>query len=365
MLKLQGWQQFMRAQFPKMSGVYSAGMDSGRFELALTAAGITDNPLRFAAFLATVAVESGDLRFIRENMNYTAAQIKKVFGVGKHSAGITDAEANVLAKKPEALAERVYGLGNPKKARELGNTVKGDGFAYRGTGPFQHTGKKIIHSELRRLGLSKIEDLIDPNYIFLPAVQYWKENGLNQLADMGDTRAIRKRVNGGYNGYSHFKRIYDKLVTQLSDGQDEAAIAQVNQSVVWVQTTLNSLGYDLVVDGKQGPKTEAAIRAFQKVNGLKADGIAGAVTKAMMETRLEVNSPVVAPDLPILSNEAKQATGAGAVGIGAVGGVINDAASQISALGLDNPWIQAIPPVLIVIGLGFMLWSFMSGKKDD
>ena len=45
-----------------------------------------------------------------------------------------------LLGNPEALAERVYGLGNPGKAKELGNTIAGDGYRYRGGGVLQTTG---------------------------------------------------------------------------------------------------------------------------------------------------------------------------------------------------------------------------------
>ena len=54
----------------------------------------------------------------------------QIFGVGNHSAAVTAAEAATLANRPEAIADRVYGLGNPRKARELGNTKPGDGFLY-------------------------------------------------------------------------------------------------------------------------------------------------------------------------------------------------------------------------------------------
>jgi predicted chitinase len=42
---------------------------------------------------------------------------------------------------PKALAERAYCLGNPKKAKELGNTQPGDGYRFRGNGMLQLTGR--------------------------------------------------------------------------------------------------------------------------------------------------------------------------------------------------------------------------------
>jgi len=74
-------------------------------------------------------------------MNYSAERLMQIFGVGRHSAAVTPAEAERLAHDERAIAERVYGLGNPRKALELGNKEQGDGFRYRGCGLMQTTGR--------------------------------------------------------------------------------------------------------------------------------------------------------------------------------------------------------------------------------
>jgi peptidoglycan hydrolase-like protein with peptidoglycan-binding domain len=52
--------------------------------------------------------------------------------------------------------------------------------------------------------------------------------------------------------------------------------------VTQLQIALVALGYDLLVDGRYGPRTQAAVRDFQGRNGLEVDGIAGPQTQAAL-----------------------------------------------------------------------------------
>src|SRR5215204_4107355 len=78
-----------------------------------------NTPDRLAHFLAQVLHESGGLTLEHESLNYRAARLVEIFGVGRHSALITADEAESLAHDERKIAERVYGLGNLRKAREL------------------------------------------------------------------------------------------------------------------------------------------------------------------------------------------------------------------------------------------------------
>jgi peptidoglycan hydrolase-like protein with peptidoglycan-binding domain len=51
------------------------------------------------------------------------------------------------------------------------------------------------------------------------------------------------------------------------------------ERVTQLQIALVGLGYDLSVDGRYGPRTQAAVRDFQGRNGLEVDGIAGPRTQ--------------------------------------------------------------------------------------
>lgn len=68
-------------------------------------------------------------------------------------------------------------------------------------------------------------------------------------------------------------------------------------STIQIQKALIARGYDLKADGSYGPKTEAAVRAFQKANGLTVDGDAGRRTLAVLFPA-KPSAPVAASDVP-------------------------------------------------------------------
>jgi putative chitinase len=179
--------------------------------------GIT-TPRRMAHFLAQAMQETGALTILRENMNYSAPRLVEIFGVGKRSARVTKAEAATLAHHPEAIAERVYGLGNLKKAVDLGNTEPGDGFLYRGNGILQTTGR----GNHRRMGAACGVDfegnpnlVTAPEHALKPALQEWTEGSLNDFADENDIRTITIRINGGLNGFPERQEFFKKLLPLL------------------------------------------------------------------------------------------------------------------------------------------------------
>ena len=86
---------------------------------------------------------------------------------------------------------------------DLGNTIKGDGFRYRGRGLLQTTGRANYRSLSRRLGVdfeAKPELLAEYKWAALSAADYWDSRKLNALADLGDFERITRKINGGLNG---------------------------------------------------------------------------------------------------------------------------------------------------------------------
>ena len=154
-----------------------------------------DTPLRASAFLAQIAHESAELRFMEEIWGPTAQQKKY--------------------EPPSDVATR------------LGNTEPGDGFRYRGRGPIQITGRFNYKKFGDLLGVDLIgnPDLAaTPQFAFSTAGLFWKMNGLNELADVQDFITITRRINGGLNGLADRQRYYEiaKNVLGAEDAGDFA-----------------------------------------------------------------------------------------------------------------------------------------------
>ena len=254
-------------------------------------AGIT-TPLRRAHFLAQTLFETGRFTILRENMNYSAQRLFEVFGVNHHSAAVTLEEAADLAHHPEQIAERVYGLGNPHKAQELGNSRADDGFRYRGNGVLQMTGRGAHRRTGQACGVDfeGNPDLATaPEHALKPALQEWTEGGLNAFADKNDIATITRKINGGFNGLPERKLMFDKVFPLLQPGVDPVAAGDPDDDVRSLQRDLNTLGADprLEVDGRFGKQTRLAVREFQVTAGLAADGIPGPVTMATIKLTLD------------------------------------------------------------------------------
>lgn len=153
-----------------------------------------NTPQRVAAFIAQCAHESGGFRALKENLNYRAVTLRKIFP--KYFP--TDDLAAAYAGKQEMIANKVYGgrMGN-------GPEESGDGFRYCGRGLIQLTGKNNYQSFADSIE-TPVEDI--PKYLatFEGAVQsacwFWETNNLNQWADRGDILTLTKRINGGTIG---------------------------------------------------------------------------------------------------------------------------------------------------------------------
>ena len=168
-----------------------------------------NTPQRIAAFIAQCAHESGNFRVLKENLNYRAVTLRKIFP----RYFPDDQTAVAFAGKPEAIANRVYAnrMGN-------GDEASGDGFRYCGRGLIQLTGKNNYKAFADSLEM-QVEDV--PEYLatFEGAAQsacwFWETNNLNQWADRGDILTLTKRINGGTIGLEDRIKHYEHALHVL------------------------------------------------------------------------------------------------------------------------------------------------------
>jgi putative chitinase len=171
-----------------------------------------NTPLRLGHFLAQAGHESAGFKAVTENLNYGA---KGLLGIFKKYFP-TEAKAKLYERKPEKIANLVYGgrMGN-------GPEASGEGFKFRGRGYIQLTGKdnyKAFDAVVPE-NLIETPDLVATKYPLLSAAWFFHKNGLHKIADGGATDAVvtsvTKRVNGGTIGLAdrikHFKEYYNIL----------------------------------------------------------------------------------------------------------------------------------------------------------
>jgi putative chitinase len=136
-------------------------------------------PLRQAAFLAQLAHESGELRYMEELASGEAYEGRK----------------------------------------DLGNTQPGDGPRYKGRGPIQLTGRNNYRRAGQALGVALEEHpelAAHLHTAFRVAGWYWQSHGLNAFADVGAMHRITRLINGGLNGISYRLAYYERALAALT-----------------------------------------------------------------------------------------------------------------------------------------------------
>ena len=172
-----------------------------------------DGPLRLSHFLSQCAHESGNFKFLRENLNYSADGLRKIFP--KYFPTLE--AANKYARQPEKIANKVYGnrMGN-------GDEASGDGFKFRGRGYIQLTGKdnyaafdKFVDDDIMA-----DPDLVATKYPLTSAAFFFHKNKLWDICDKGHgddiVLAVTKRVNGGTHGLADRQDKFDLFHSTLA-----------------------------------------------------------------------------------------------------------------------------------------------------
>ena len=140
---------------------------------------------RIAAFLAQVAHESGQLRYLVDITSGAAQE------------------------------------GN----KQLGNVKPGDGSRYKGRGPLQLTGRTAYTEAGKALSVNLVDQpdqASAPDLGFRVAAWMWSSLKLNRFADQGDLDSITFSLTGGYVGKADRDRYFKVALDTLSSPADKS-----------------------------------------------------------------------------------------------------------------------------------------------
>lgn len=229
---------------------------------------------------------------------------------------------------------------------DLGNTRPGDGPRYKGGGPIQVTGRSNYTAASKALGIDfvgKPELARSVQYGFLISCWWWEAHGGNRVADQGSVYEASVRcgrlVNRGNANSPHkaqdegqriaaFYRVQSfgdlslpggtpaSIPSKPAPGRKPSAVELAfplgpdglyfgpnnpawyvnavsgyagtrfmrtdlaDDVARWIKGIQRAVG--ATQDGRYGPDTQAKVAAWQRKNGLSADGLVGATTYAKM-----------------------------------------------------------------------------------
>lgn len=191
-----------------------------------------NTPRRISAFLAQLAHESGELRYVEE------------------------------------IASGVAYEGRA----DLGNTQRGDGMRFKGRGLIQITGRANYLACSKYFGVDFVEDpakLAAPEWAVRSAGWFWQSRRLNSLADLGDFRAITKKINGGYNGEAQREAYYKAALASFETEQITIQPLEVKPMlpafIAAALPTLLNAAPDLIRVFGKGEQSEKNAQAAAKV----------------------------------------------------------------------------------------------------
>jgi len=157
------------------------------------------SPYTQAGILAVVSKES-NFTLKSENLNYTAARLQQVFGLDADTASTLGSLTG--DDKQKQIADTVY---MPPHNTQLGNVNDGDGYAYRGRGYNQITGRANYKKIGDKIGVDLISNpdmLNDPTVAAKAAIQFFKD-GIVALTKNGKMASMYNNPTGDINGFKN------------------------------------------------------------------------------------------------------------------------------------------------------------------
>jgi predicted chitinase len=217
--------------------------------------------------------------------------------------------ATVLHESMRLQAMNEIGGGSKYEGRGgLGNSQAGDGERFKGRGPIQLTGRANYENYGRQLGLNLVahpERVATPQVGWRVAACYFaKRPGLLAAADAHNFRLVTYKVNGGYNGWDDRQRYWLKLANlgvvpgsaTLKRGDDGDKVELLTRRLSRVKSKKTGKPFLNGQRKKFDLKTARAVRAFQKENELKINGVLDPQTAELLRRKTKPkpgSAPVV------------------------------------------------------------------------
>jgi len=188
-----------------------------------------EDRLVVAATISNLIHESGEFTRFVENLNYSVRALTKLFSRNRITLNQCYQYGRIDGKQPanqQAIANTIYG-GNWGRLN-LGNTQQGDGWAFRGSGGLQATGRKTITlftTHYNRL-MKTSHTLTDIVYMLRDKANIamtmhftcWfitEFKGIAYLAKNGRFKDFCISINGGLNGYTDRLRYYNRAISVI------------------------------------------------------------------------------------------------------------------------------------------------------
>ena len=218
-------------------------------------------------------------------------------------SGLTDRASiiSVLATVATEVGsfEPIHELGTPERFTklyegrgDLGNTERGDGVRYHGRGFIQLTGRANYRSygQMLEVPLEDEPDLaLEADVAAGIIARYFKDRRIAADARKGDWEQVRRKVNGGLNGFDRFSSLVNRL-EQATEARGAALLpGAIGPDVVKLKRLLVAWGKShplpqpLKPTPLFGEATTAAVKTFQRANGIQPTGRVGQKTWAALE----------------------------------------------------------------------------------
>lgn len=199
---------------------------------------------QMAHLLSQMAHESGLDATRSESLHYRPARMREVFGCRggprNYDSRTDDCTNGRLRPKlwdeEDTYARNAENLGNYVYADRLGNgdESSGDGYAFRGRGPIQLTGREqyqAFQDHWNEMNPHDEQSFVDnpdllvenPEYAMASAFHWWIRRDANGVADGGSVCQVTCRVNGGTNGFGDRQNRYNDVACMLGLAQDSGA----------------------------------------------------------------------------------------------------------------------------------------------